>query len=64
MKKLVFFIVMLFLSFSCKEKVMDQGTDVFIANSNSSCVGCHTDKALLAVVAEPLEDEGGDSGEG
>ena len=64
MKKLILFIVLLLISFSCKEKIVDQGTDVFIANSTSSCVGCHTDKELLAVVADPLEDTGGEAGEG
>ena len=64
MKKIVVFLLLLFLVFSCREKVSNEGINSFTSLDNSSCVGCHTDKDLLAEVAEPLEDAGGEAGEG
>ena len=63
--KIIFLTFIVFvLLISCKEKVLDQDLDTFAAVENSSCLGCHTDKDLLAEVAEPLEDDGGEGGEG
>ncbi len=64
MKKLIVFIILIFVLFSCKEKIVEPVSNNFTAVSNSSCVGCHTDKDLLAKVAEPLESTGGEAGEG
>ena len=61
----ILFLFLITLSFiSCKEKIVDQTDNQFILNKTSSCVGCHSDKELLIAVAEPLEDEGGEAGEG
>jgi len=36
----------------------------FSATTKDGCVGCHTDKAQLQKVADPLPHTEGDSGEG
>jgi len=63
--KIIFLTFIVFvLLIACKEKALDPVLDTFAAIENSSCLGCHTDKDLLAEIAEPLEDEGGEGGEG
>jgi len=60
--RLVLIVILLGLFlFSC-----DEVDDIDDENGLSSgCVGCHTDKALLAEIAEPIEDSGGETtGEG
>ena len=57
---LIVILLGLFL-FSCDE-VDDIDDDI---GFSSGCVGCHTDKELLAEIAEPIEDSGGETaGEG
>ncbi len=68
MKKLVLIplIAFLVLLFSCQEKKTDiaQKEGIYEATQQNSCVACHTNKGLLEQVAEPLEGEGGEAGEG
>ncbi|NQT62450.1 MAG: hypothetical protein HQ556_05780 [Candidatus Marinimicrobia bacterium] len=55
------FISFCLLIFSCGE-VDDDPKDIV---ASSSCVGCHNNIDLLLVVADPIEDTGGEStGEG
>jgi len=51
---------------ACQEKKSDisQKQGLYEVANQSSCVACHTDKALLTEVAEPLGNTGGDTGEG
>ncbi len=60
------FLMALIVLFSCQEKKSDlaEKKGLYEVKNQSACVGCHTDKALLEKVAEPLENEGGASGEG
>ncbi len=60
------FLVVFILLASCQEKKTDiaQKKGLYEVTNQSSCVGCHTDKALLKQVAEPLEGGGGEAGEG
>ncbi len=60
------FLLALLFVFSCQEKKSDiaEKKGLYEVSNQSACVGCHTDKALLEKVAEPLENEGGASGEG
>ena len=66
MYKIIFIILISFGLFfvACEEKIIEQDTELFSHQANSSCVGCHIDKNLLAVVADSLENDGGESGEG
>lgn len=50
MKKTVIFLLLMFLVFSCREKVSIEEPNTFTTLDKSSCVGCHTDKELLAAV--------------
>ncbi len=53
------------LIMACEEKYDNNLSDnIFSSESQSSCEGCHLNKELLAKVAEPLDDDGGESGEG
>lgn len=63
---LIPFLLIAFAFFSCQEKKSDiaQKEGLYEVTQQSSCVGCHTNKALLEQVAEPLENGGGDAGEG
>jgi len=60
------FLIALVLMIACQEKKSDiaQKTGLYEVVNQSSCVGCHTNKALLEQVAEPLENSSGDTGEG
>ncbi len=62
----VFLTILLFGLMACQEKKSDisQKQGLYEVTNQSSCVACHTDKALLTEVAEPLEDTGDDTGEG
>ncbi len=69
MKRILYlipFLVVLILMASCQEKKTDiaQKKGLYEVTNQSGCVGCHTDKALLEQVAEPLEGGGGEAGEG
>lgn len=68
MKKMLLFSLLIFLValFSCQEKKTDiaQKEGIYEVTQQSSCVACHTDKTLLEQVAEPLEENGGEAGEG
>ncbi|HHE54369.1 MAG TPA: hypothetical protein ENL21_01205 [Caldithrix abyssi] len=68
MKKLVLipFLAIFMVLFSCQEKKTDiaQKEGIYEATQQSSCVACHTNKGLLEQVAEPLENGGGEAGEG
>lgn len=64
-KSILIILISLGLFFvACEEKIFEQDSELFSHQSNSSCVGCHIDKNLLAIVADSLENEGGESGEG
>ena len=63
---LIPFLIAFILMVSCQEKKSDiaEKEGLYEVTNQSSCVGCHTNKALLEQVAEPLEGSGGEAGEG
>ena len=68
MKKILWisFLALFFGLAGCQEKKSDiaQKEGLYEVTQQNSCVGCHTNKALLEEVAEPLEDSSGEAGEG
>ena len=69
MKRIVYiipFLIALILMTACQERKSDlaRKKGLYEVANQSGCVGCHTNKALLEKVAEPLDNGGGDTGEG
>ncbi|NOX90571.1 MAG: hypothetical protein GXO77_16320 [Calditrichaeota bacterium] len=66
LKIMLLFATVMALSLSCREKKTDfaQKQGLYDVEEQSGCVACHTNKSLLAEVAEPLSDGGGEAGEG
>ncbi|WP_456443712.1 hypothetical protein [Caldithrix abyssi] len=69
MKKILWisFLALFLWLAGCQEKKSDiaQKEGIYEITQHNSCVACHTNKALLEEVADPLEEgEGEEAGEG